>query len=87
MNAIILYSTAEYCDHAAKLTIKRQDKQIRTEIWSSEREEISVKTIDFKTKTSAYKNYKIMIADAILGGWKVLNIHPQRETWETRRSK
>lgn len=87
MNSIIFYSNAEYCDHAGKLTIKVKDNQIRTEIWSSGKNNINIKTIDYSSPKVAYKNYKIKIGEAILGGWKVLNAYPQRETFETQRSK
>lgn len=87
MRTIIFYSVAEYCDHSSKLTIKQQGNQIRTEIWSSGEDEIRVKTIDYKNYKEAYKNYKMMVGDAVLGGWHVLNAFPQRETWETQRSK
>lgn len=87
IEAIIFYSVAEYCDNAGKLTIKIQGNQIRIEIWSSGEEEIRVSTKDYKSYKDAYKNYKMQIGDAILGGWKVLNRFPQRETWETKRCK
>jgi hypothetical protein len=87
MDSIIFYSVAEYADNANKLTIKRQDNQVRTEIWSSSKEEIFTKTKTYMTKSRAFKEYKIKIAEAILGGWIVLNAFPKRETWEMKRSK
>jgi hypothetical protein len=87
MNSIIFWSVAEYCDCSSKLTIKHKDRQIRSELWISSTDAIQVETKTFFTKRRAYKEYKIAMADAILGGWKVLNALPQRETWETKRSK
>jgi len=87
MNAIIFYSVAEYCDYSTKLTVKQKNNQVRIEIWDSSKEDIDVQTKTFLTKKKAYKDYRTAIGDAILGGWKVLNVFPKRETWETKRSK
>jgi hypothetical protein len=87
MRSIIFWSCAEYCDYATKFTIKHKGNQIRTELWTSAKDEIEVDTIDYPTFKKAYKAYKEMIGSTILGGWQVLNLYPQRETWETKRSK
>jgi len=85
--AIVFYSNAEYCDHAAKLTVKLREKKIRIEIWSSGREDIIIKTKSYFTKREAWKQFRLQIANSILGGWKIMNALPKRETWETKRSK
>ena len=87
ISAIIFWSVAEYCDYSTKLTIKHNKRQIRIELWTSDDNEISVTTKTFFTKRRAYKEYKLAIANAILGGWSILNALPKRETWETKRSK
>lgn len=87
ISAIIFWSVAEYCDYSNKLTIKHNKKQIRIELWASSDNSVTVETKDYLTQHKAYKEYKIAIADAILGGWQVLNALPKRETWETKRSK
>jgi len=87
LRAIIFWSCAEYCDSASKLTIKCQENQVRIEIWSSGQVDIDVKTYTYSSLKKAYKEYKIKIGDAILGGWSVLSLYPKRETWETKRSK
>lgn len=87
MKTVIFYNIAEYCDFSSKLTIKWQNKQVRTEIWTSENKEIVVNTKNYLTKNGAYKAFKIELGFAILNGWSVLNAFPERETWETKRSK
>jgi len=87
MSVIILYSIAEYCDNAGKLTIKQLGKELRTEIWSSDTDRVTVETKSYPTVSSARKKYYEFIGKAIEGGWHVLNAFPKRETWETRRSK
>jgi hypothetical protein len=87
MNAIVFYSVAEYADYSSKLTIKHNKNQVKTEIWTSDNNRVDVKTKSYITTRMAYKEYKIKIGGAILGGWKVLNALPNRETWETKRSK
>lgn len=87
MQAIIFYSVAEYCDTSSKLTIKYQGNKIKTELWNSDAKNITIKNYKFFTNKQAYNYFKIKIAEAIFGGWKVLNPFPQRETWETKRSK
>lgn len=82
MDAVIFWSCAEYCDHSAKLTIKWQDKQVRTKIWSSDKNEIATETKTYLSSKKAYTAYKIALADAVIGGWKVLSINPKREIWE-----
>ena len=85
--AIILWDVAEYCDCSSKLTIKLKDKQVRIELWSSSSKDVTVTTDSYSSKRIAYNKYRLAIGDAILGGWKVLNLYPKRETWETNRSK
>lgn len=87
LSSIILWSVAEYCDYSTKLTIKCYKKEVRTELWTSSNKEIVVTTKKYLSYAIAYKEYKLAIADAILGGWQVLNALPKRETWETKRSK
>jgi hypothetical protein len=87
MNAIIFWSVAEYADISSRLTFKHNKNQVRMEIWCSDNDKIDVKTYSYLTTRTAYKQYKIKIGEAILGGWKVLNALPKRETWETKRSK
>ena len=87
MDSVIFYEIAEYCDFAAKLTIKWQGNQVRTEIWHTGKENIDVKTKDYSSSKSARNAYLIAIGKAVNGGWKILNAVPQRETWETKRSK
>jgi hypothetical protein len=87
LSAIVFWLVAEYCDFSTKLTIKHNNRQVRMELWSSDNSEIKVWTKTYFTKRRAYKEYKIAIANAVLGGWQVLNAFPKRETWETKRSK
>jgi len=87
MRAIIFYSNAEYCDRASKMTIKINGRKTRVEIWSSDSDKIAVKTESYITKRKAWHQFREMIGVAVLGGWKVLNAFPKRETWETKRSK
>jgi hypothetical protein len=88
LSAIIFYGVAEYCDYANKLTIKLQGNKIRVELWqSSKSEELAVNDYEFLSNGKALKAYKMKIGEAILGGWKILNALPKRETWETKRSK
>jgi hypothetical protein len=87
MRAIVFYSVAEYCDYSTKLTIKVRGHQVRTELWGSDDNKVEVKTETYFTKRRAYKEFKVDIGNAILGGWSVLNAFPKRETWETERSK
>jgi hypothetical protein len=87
MDAIIFYNVAEYCNYSSKLTIKRLDKQIKIEIWSSDGKDVQVKIKTYLSKNKAYKKYLEKIGEAILGGWNILNQFPQKETWETRESK
>lgn len=86
MNSIIFYNVAEYCDYTSKLTIKQKDNQIRTEFWDSING-VSVETKTYLSTKKAYRAYLIEIGLTIEGGWKVLNALPQKETWETKRSK
>ena len=69
------------------LLLKWQNKQVRSEIWSSDCEDITVVTKDYSNVKKAYKIFTMMIGKAILGGWQILNVFPQKETWETKRSK
>lgn len=87
LNAIVFWSVAEYCDFSTKLTIKHKNKQVRTELWRSDNNKITVETKSYWTRRRAYKEYRLAIANTILGGWQVLNLYPKRETWETKRSK
>ena len=87
MNAIIFWSVVEYADSSSKLTIKHDKNKVRMEIWTSDNNKVEVKTKSYLTTKTAYKDYKIKIAEAILGGWIVLNAFPKRETWQTKRSK
>jgi len=87
MNAIIFWSVAEYADVSSKLTIKCNKNQLRIEMWVSDGRKFDVNTKSYLNSRMAYKEYKIKIGEAILGGWNVLNALPERETWETKRSK
>ena len=80
MSVIILYNVAEYCDNAAKLTIKQQGKEVRTEIWSSDTDKITVETKSYSTNSIAHRKYYECIGKAVLGGWHVLNAYPKKET-------
>lgn len=87
MSVVILYSMAEYCDHAAKLTIKQQGKEVKTEIWSSDTDEIIIKTNSYSSISFAHKKFYESIGEAVLGGWHILNAYPKKETWEMQDSK
>ena len=87
MRAIIFYSVAEYCDHASKMTIKQNGKEVRVEICMIEHQSVSVVTKKYLTQRIAYRAYLEKIGKAIEGQWKVLNSLPQRETWEVKRTK
>jgi hypothetical protein len=89
VRVVIFYSMAEYCDHSAKLTLKLFKNQIRWEHWTSNHvdQPLIVRTASYKTNKKAYEEFERQIGKCILGGWHVLNAFPQRETWETKRSK
>ena len=81
MSAITFYSVAIYCEFTAKMVIKHKDRKIITVIWDSANDNYSSKTYSFFSKAKAYRQYKMMIAEAILGGWKVLETSPERVDW------
>jgi len=87
MRAIIFHSVAEYCDTAMKMTIKHNKNEVRTEIWASYDGKIKVETQTYFSANRAYKKFLEKVGGAICGGWKVLNAYPERETWETKRTK
>ena len=87
LRSIIFYHIAEYCDYSSKLTLKVKGNEIRQEMWDSMNKTIDIKDFSYRYPKIAYKEFERKVGSAVLGGWKILNAIPQRETWETKRSK
>jgi len=72
MEEIVFYSVAKYCDYAAKMTIKLEDREIRTTRWDNVKKRRS-ELKRYLTKKRAKEAYIRSIGKAILDGWKVLS--------------
>jgi hypothetical protein len=79
MNSIMFYTVSEYSDHASKLRLTLDNKNIQQEIWDSSNDAIKPRIDKYISSKKALREYKIRIAEAILGGWKILSIFPKRE--------
>jgi uncharacterized membrane protein len=82
MSAVIFYHIAEYCYYCTVLTIKHKGKKVQEEWWSSEKNEITVKTKKFSTRKKAYRAYLKTLGTCVTGTYKIMNALPQKVTWK-----
>lgn len=81
MRAVIFGHISENSDSASKLTIMIKDKKLTTVIWDSVGYKRKYKTYRYLTNRRLHKAFVTMVGQAILGGWKVLNLYPENIRW------